>query len=237
MFSVHPANVFGEYLPGLLPGFMGGGRGRCSGELLYEAAMEAMLASAAVYGQWGTIADATIIFSLLPYADSSGTGFMSVPWQQMSPGEPCPILIYTDSFGVNLDQFKQAVAHELFHCYQAWNYPAVVNLYSANRWWVEGGAEYFSNVVYSAVDYEHRATPYFDANSTLKSILDMAYENAVFFQYLANQMGGPAGVLGLFDSLPISGGRSAQEGALANYGDMRGTLEGLRVSLTSAAPG
>ena len=56
---------------------------------LYEATLEAMVASTITYGQWGIVSDATAVFSMLPYASNDGTGFMSVPWGNMSPGEPC----------------------------------------------------------------------------------------------------------------------------------------------------
>jgi hypothetical protein len=205
-------------------------------EPFYAGALDAVIDSAVTYGQYGTVEDATVIFSQLPYSDNDGTGFMAVPFHRVEAGEPCPLLIYTNALGANVgpDNFKQAVAHEMFHCYQAWNYPEVKQNYNTNAWWGEGGAEYFSNLVYPSTDFEHRVLKRFNVNSRNQSILEMDYENGVFFQYLANHAGGPEGVLRLFDSLPIAADRTTQAQALANFDNMPELFHNLGLALLSS---
>lgn len=116
--------------------------------------------------------------------------------------------------------FKQILAHELFHCYQFWNYndAAMAVPHSENDWWMEGTAEYFSNFVYSTANAEYEYLGSFDRRSPSRSIIDMDYQNFLFFQYLANEIGN-AGVLRLIEAMPTAGGAS-QADALAAFPDI-----------------
>jgi hypothetical protein len=119
-------------------------------------------------------------------------------------------------FGLSVQAYKQTIAHELFHCFQFKNYWTQMQAYPGGDWWVEGGAEYFGNVVYPTYNAESEFWPGFDVNSIDKSLVAMDYDNVVFFQYLANRVG-DEGVLQLFASMPGSGDRGAQLSALAAY--------------------
>ncbi|HCM96865.1 MAG: hypothetical protein A2X25_05405 [Chloroflexi bacterium GWB2_49_20] len=130
---------------------------------------------------------------------------------------------------VNVQQAQQTLAHEMFHCYQSANLFAQGNNpnYDANRWWVEGSAEYFSNLVYPDTNYEHRwmsQTTTAMVEST--SLTTWEYKSFIFFQYLENRPEmGVAGILNLLRSLPVvtGSGNDAQLSALSAYPNM-GTI-------------
>lgn len=77
-----------------------------------------------------------------------------------------------------------------------------------DRWWREGSAEYFSNVVYPEFDNEHERIVNFDPGSTSNPLTEMDYENAIFFQYLANRRGNAA-VLDLLSAAAGGSGETA----------------------------
>ena len=138
--------------------------------------------------------------------------------------EVCRVQVWyggIQSFIENPAQFKQILAHEVFHCVEDDNYmmqnrgPSV----AATEWWTEGGAEYFSNVVYPSVNEEDYYNSDFDSESSTTPNHRMSYEANVFLQYLANETGN-AGVLSLFSSLPTSGSFDEQEAALSSYSNM-----------------
>ena len=103
-----------------------------------------------------------------------------------------------------MDAFMQAIAHEAFHCFQDWNFDRPA--YNNNAWWLEGSAEFFSNVVYQDKNNEYVYLEDFDDHSINKSLLQMDYENFLFFQYLANRMG-EMGAINLLEALQNGGGR------------------------------
>jgi hypothetical protein len=103
--------------------------------------------------------------------------------------------------------FLQTVAHEMFHCFQVWNSPALADdAWSVQDWWGEGTAEYFSNVVYPSVDDEWRWMTEWLGNTATDSILEESYANFGFFQYVGNKLG-DNGVLSMINHMtPAVGG-------------------------------
>ena len=75
-------------------------------------------------------------------------------------GGACPITLYASGVSLSLAAYRQSVAHEAFHCLQDRNFSTAP--FEVNAWWVEGSAEYFSDVVYPDVDLEHRQIGPFD---------------------------------------------------------------------------
>lgn len=131
---------------------------------------------------------------------------------------------------LSANDFRQAMAHEIFHCFQSWNFPrqtwgdgSGLRWQNITLWWSEGMAEYFSNVVYPHNDFEWRKIGHFDARSPDTPIHHLSYENFLFFQYLGNRFGN-SGVIELLRTLPTSGGRDEQGAALANFRDMQTVL-------------
>jgi hypothetical protein len=188
-------------------------------------AQEAVEASALVYTQLGHLNDVYVVFAQNKvgagdaYADG-GPDFHG--------GEgTCILTIYTASDSLKIDEFHQVVAHEMFHCFQFRNLPAQMRVGPpAYNWWVEGSADYFSNVVYPKVNNEwgqHLAD--FDARSPFTPITQMAYSNAIFFQYLGNEIGN-RGIIDLLVTLPSSGGEAEQQAALRAYPGFAALFQG-----------
>jgi hypothetical protein len=188
-----------------------------------EPASAAAVASMESFGRYGPIGPVNIIFSLSPGRTASILAQVSI----YHPGatDVCPILIFPSALALAPAEFQQTVAHEMFHCYQLRNFRA--QLLGVNQaykqWWSEGTAEYFSNVVYPDVNYEHRWIPTFDGRSQTTSLLAMGYETFGFFQYVAGNADDTA-VLGLIGAMPASGGLFEQEHALAGLSGIEETF-------------
>lgn len=127
------------------------------------------------------------------------------------PEHWCLINVYRGSYDMSVDFFRQALAHEVFHCFQFWNFASG----EGDDWWLEGSAEHFSNLVYPCTNLEWRFLSYFDRN---RSIFDLEYGNFLLFQFLDGRMG-TAGVISLLRTMPNEG-RDVQARAFAHYPNM-----------------
>ena len=172
-----------------------------------DAALQAVLDSLGTYsaleipGRSVVMKDIQVVFSLLDSA--RGTTLATVP---TDPGqEPCQIILFPLAMAIsNPDDpsaFQQTVAHEVFHCFQVWNYPALAQnaLWSVQDWWGESTATYFSNVVYPGVNEEWGWIEDWNYNSGATPLVFGSYDNFGFFQYLANRIGNE-GVLDLIQN-------------------------------------
>ncbi|HNB52554.1 MAG TPA: DUF6055 domain-containing protein [Anaerolineales bacterium] len=182
-------------------------------------ATEAMVQADEVYAGLGSTHSIDMVFTLL---NSMKGELASVPVQE-SPN--CLILVtpagVASATAHSVDYFKQVIAHEVFHCFQQWNFLAATpGNFGANRWWLEGSAEYFSNVVYPTANREWDFVPSFNLFSSEKALYEMDYANAVFFQYLGNELGNPA-LVGLFKSIPASPDPMASVGVFSAYPEMQ----------------
>jgi hypothetical protein len=148
---------------------------------IVDVALDGLVTSVGVYGGLATVGDVNAVFSLGDSADALAQQ------SYVAPGETCPITLFTSASAEPLDVFKQTIAHEVFHCVQDWSF--TTEPYETHSWWMEGSAEYFSNVVYPTVNDEHQWQPTWDSNSLNKNLTEMEYENTVFFQYHANVRG------------------------------------------------
>ncbi len=143
----------------------------------------------------------------------------------------CYVGVFPSLFTKTIDQAQQGLAHEMFHCYQYKNLTAQEHnpQRDATDWWVEGSAEYFSNVVYPAVNYEHRWLPDLTVSMINSDLFDWSYESFIFFQYLENrpEVGTP-GVLDLLRALPTTAGsgKDRQMAALSAYANMNSIFHG-----------
>ena len=204
-----------------------------------DAAMQAVTKSLQTYsglaipGKAVLLKNVQVVFTLL---ESKGGSAMAVV--PTDPGqEPCQVILFPLGIAHNEKNkgtvpstpggpppayavFQQTVAHEMFHCFQIWNFPALSTnaAWGVQDWWGESTAEYFSNVVYPAVNDEWRWLGAWAYNSGNTSLVYMSYENFGFFQFLANKIGN-GGVLGLIQSLNASAGQgqAAQESQLAKF--------------------
>ncbi len=189
--------------------------GRAKLDLAAEAIQRAMIA----YQPYGDTGPVNVIFSIFPSANDFAA---SVRSNHAEEGEACPMLVYPSALDFPDDWFKQALAHEVFHCFQTVNLAAQMmgTPRSVRKWWSEASAEYFSNVAFPAVDEENRFVDEFDGLSPTDSITDMAYEDVVFFQYLADVQGTGA-VMQFLRDLPDHGGMAEQRAQLASYPHMQ----------------
>jgi hypothetical protein len=140
------------------------------------------------------------------------------------PSSDCYVGLFPFLFTVTPIQSEQAVAHEMFHCYEYKNLPGQVSgpESSASDWWVEGAAEYFSNVVYPAVNLEYQwlsQLPILMRDH--RSLFTWSYKSFIFFQYLENRPElGMNGVLQLLRSMATTGNQADQTTALAAFPNM-----------------
>lgn len=117
-------------------------------------------------------------------------------------------------------EFKQTLAHEMYHCAQQLNFRAQAETNVLHdEWLIEGGAEYFSNVVYPSVNYEDRWNPEFDSLARDNEIYKIDYPTYIFHQFLANRIGNE-GLKALYSSLPVNPGWDGQREAISSIGDI-----------------
>lgn len=180
--------------------------------------------SVSTYATFGDVYDINLIISLSVYPE--GNEVLGV--QHGTTGkETCPITLFRTINEMSYDDYKQSIAHEVFHCFQDWNTPT--SEYETNGWWLEGSAEFFSNLVYPMVNYEHRFLSSFDADSVRTPIDKMSYENFIFFQHLGNEHGAEE-VINLLKLLATSNGSNS---TLASFGNMAGTFQDFVVAYMS----
>jgi hypothetical protein len=124
---------------------------------------------------------------------------------------------------ISLDELKQSVAHEMFHCYQYTNLSAQESGPdpAANEWWVEGGAEFFSDVVYPEVQFEMRWNGELPGVARDLPIVRWKYRAYLFFEYLVNHEGWSlTQLIDFWRSMPDHGGLESQIVALAYTANM-----------------
>ncbi|TFH38023.1 MAG: hypothetical protein E4G99_00710 [Anaerolineales bacterium] len=167
-----------------------------------------------------------LLFVVLPEIEDP-TNLAMVP--TTGSDQRCLIVVYLGAIQKNeakkggpddFAYFSQTVAHEMFHCFQTWNFPAQTDAsWKVQDWWGEGTAEFFSNVVYPYANGEWEWTGAFSYHSADTPLTGMGYENSVFFQYLADQQGNNA-VLDLISAMPSTGSESDQATALSKLAGM-----------------
>jgi hypothetical protein len=185
-------------------------------EAFYEATLEAAQASLTAFRAYGTIRPINFIFTTLDAAENPMDTLAMTYWDSFRPNEACPVIVFPSMLALDGNDFRQSVAHEVFHCFEAWNLhdQGIGAGYDSSKWWVEGAAEYFSNVVYPSTNYEYRFAGSFSNRSNTESLVAMTYENFIFFQFLGNKLG-PVGVVGFLRRMPAAAGVDRQLAALA----------------------
>ncbi len=184
-------------------------------ENLVDVAFKGLTESVVVFSDYGDMEDINMMFSLLPDTNNPTTLAFA---QYVPKGTTCPLTYLPSSFIGNMEIFKQTIAHEVFHCFQYWN--LVSPPFGSHSWWLEGSAEYFSNVVYPLTNDEHRFLDQFDVRSRNESLQQMKYENFIFFQHAANTYGNMQ-IIELLRSLGNGGGSAS---TLASFPEMNGTF-------------
>ena len=212
-------------------------RGDASRERYYTATLQAVQESIALFQTYGIVKSIYFVFSTLPdvrdtidwtiYASTDTENFRPAVTNADGTVEQaaCPVVINPSAMALDIPKYKQAIAHEIFHCFQAWNLTNQLNGPGEdNAWWVEGTAEYFSNLVYAAVNAEHEFWSEFNELSKIKPLTNLSYENFAFFQFLGNRIGAE-GVIAMLRSMPTTPGRETQLAALAAVPGIEDTFE------------
>jgi hypothetical protein len=163
-----------------------------------------------VYEQFGLMPRVNLVFTVVP------GGKEAMATADPGGGRPCSVAIFTASQHISSEPFlqdryfKQAVAHELAHCLTSNVHTPQSRIdWKVRKWWYEGIAEYFSNLVYTSVNWEHRFSPHLAKIELGTSLVARDYENFAFFQHFANEES-PGLVLDLIGRMPGCGSASIQ---------------------------
>lgn len=189
--------------------------------------MSALQDSAEVYTQLGDLEDINIVFSPVQPDDLQNTLAYRTP---VAEDQPCPITILPKGLGGGTDRYQQTLAHEIFHCFQAWN--MTENSGDTGEWWEEGSAEYFSNVVFPSTNDEHRFLDDYHNWAPYNTWFEFSYENFLLFQYLGNQLGNET-VIQLLQETSAKGGIPAQQQYLTDYPNLHNLFQNFVVATLS----
>ena len=103
-------------------------------------------------------------------------------------GTSCAISVYPNALAASGDNQKQLLAHEIYHCVQALMLRAPTptwdndgSEYAPYDWWLDGSADYMSNIVYPKNNLEYRWEQLFDPS---KRIFRQSYAASIFFQWM-----------------------------------------------------
>ena len=179
---------------------------------------EALAQSVSTYSSLGKIGDMSVIFSLVDTAGSEGTLAVAnhtAQWKTATVAGACPITVFPAAFTGD-GPFQQTIAHEAWHCVQRYSgFPEGI-VPSGTAWFIEAGAEYFSNVVYPSVNDEHDWLEDFDRTSRTMPLFSMSYEAWIWWQFLANRQS-PRAVADLHVQMMQAG--DGGTAAMEPYGD------------------
>lgn len=120
-----------------------------------------------------------------------------------APGEnrPCGVVLFVGMQQQTDGDFKQLLAHEVAHCLHFETFTEQRKVpYNVSKWWDEGLADYWSNVVYPTNNLEWDVLGDLAQVELGTTLLGRTYENFLFFQHMANRAGND-GVLRLIRSL------------------------------------
>jgi hypothetical protein len=178
----------------------------------------------------GGMPDLEVVLSDRPSPDPADEDDLAVEYG-WEPGEPCPIIVYP--LGIDLDRgpFQQTVAHEVAHCFQHHNWDVSD---AEDEWWIEGTAEFLSNLVYPEVDFEHE---WLDDVSPRAQIYNQSYPTVAFFQSLANHPRfGVEGVIRLMGALATPAARADPAAVLAAQPGMADAFHAYAEQLFGTTP-
>ena len=108
-------------------------RGDASRDPYYTATLDAVQDSITKFKDYGGVKEIYFVFTTLPdvndtptwttYA-STVTGYRDEAF--FNATEACPVVINPAAMALDEAAYKQAIAHEIFHCFQAWNLPRAI---------------------------------------------------------------------------------------------------------------
>ena len=116
-----------------------------------------------------------------------------------------------------LNELKNSMVHELFHCAQYWNWSAQMNeaFKADSRWWIEGTAELMGHLAFESPESRNKRIDEFHKQIQKVALTKIQYPNFVFFSWLYNKK--PSRFLNFIDAMPTSGGEALQRAALVKF--------------------
>ncbi|MEO8530021.1 MAG: hypothetical protein ABI459_02260 [Deltaproteobacteria bacterium] len=128
---------------------------------------------------------------------------VSVMGQAANAPDECVVALYPDrvfSEGEGpLAAMQSVVAHELFHCIQQATWPIVMEKYARHKWWIEGTANFASELAFPNIDREFAMNFEFSNRIRDEALTSLSYENLVFFAWLWQR--DPARMFALADAI------------------------------------
>ena len=213
-YQVHEADAAGVKLRVFFPTWYLEDPSLADGPLV---GLEALAHSVETYAGFGApVGDIDMVFSSVTTPESRpvlAVATVDAQWGTASINGPCPVTTFPHGVDGGAE-FQQTVAHEVWHCVQReYGYAPGVPVHT--KWFVEGGAEYFSNVAYPAVDAENGFAFRFDNQSHSTPLFDLGYAAWVWWQYVGNEEG-PASVADMHARMEQQG--DGGRAIMAGYG-------------------
>ena len=138
--------------------------------------------SIAVYDRFATVPDLTFI--IVQLLDKDIQAETRIPQQGLS----CQILIFPIMLSYAPANQTQILAHEIYHCVQLEIFKIAVpesdsegGRFPPYDWWIDGSAEYMSNVVYPKTQEEWEWEEVYDPRVP---IYRQGYAASIFFQWM-----------------------------------------------------
>ncbi len=165
--------------------------------------------SITTYRDLGRVGDIDVVFSATDTVENKSSLASAIASRTNGIADQCRISLFPVASADSIDEFEQTIAHEAWHCVQYYD----GMIFADGDWFVEGGAEFFSNVVYPSVNDEHGWLRKFEVGVETP-LHQMSYEAWIWWQYLSNEFS-PSFVADLHREMYGSGGTAI--GALEGY--------------------
>jgi len=143
------------------------------------------------------------------------------PMGGVSANTECVIQVNTARHDVGtgdvMNELKNTIVHELFHCVQYWNWPAKMNeaFKADSRWWIEGTAELMGHAAFeSSVSRDRRIKEFHDLIQKVP-LTQIQYPNLVFFSWVWAKK--PSRIFDLINAMPEAAGEALQQAALVKF--------------------
>lgn len=188
------------------------------------ATMEALVRSVEMGHDWSDAnPDTSVLISPDPAVQDDGS--KGGVWGAASgiTDRHCAVSLFSGDADDWDDAYKQMVAHEQVHCLQFADYGSFVE---ADDWFIEGGAEYLSHVVYPSGGNEREFIADFMSESLETALYDMSYQAWPWWQHLGN-LSSPAAVFELHGRMAAGNGVDV----LAAEAGMAGTFQDFTIDL------
>ena len=189
-----------------------------------EATMDALVLSVETGHDWSDAnPDTSVLISPDPAVQDDGS--KGGVWGAASgiTDRHCAVSLFSSDSDSWDDSYKQMVAHEQVHCLQFADYGSFTG---ADDWFIEGGAEYLSHVIYPSGGNEREFIGNFMTGSLKTALSDMTYQAWPWWQHLGN-LSSPGAVFELHGRMAAGNGVDV----LAAESGMAGTFQDFTIDL------